>query len=103
MAPFCVRPLFERLESVLSLVEEVAFHHVDTRIAAFLMKSAKRNQGIVIRTHAEIASELGTSREVVTEILRDLEAEGLIQTLRGKIKILAASDLEKKSGVPQTV
>jgi CRP/FNR family transcriptional regulator len=93
----------KRLEIVLSLVEEVAFHHVDMRIAAYLLKSAKGHQGIVSRTHAEIASELGTSREVVTRILRDFEADGLIQTLRGKIKILGASDLEKKSGVPPAV
>ena len=32
---------------VLSLVEEVAFHHVDTRIAAFLMKSAEKEPGVL--------------------------------------------------------
>jgi CRP/FNR family transcriptional regulator len=83
----------KRLETVLGLVEEVAFHHVDMRTAAYLLKSAEGPQEIVSRTHAEIASELGTSREVVTRILRDFEADGMIKTLRGKIKILGASGL----------
>jgi CRP/FNR family transcriptional regulator, anaerobic regulatory protein len=93
----------KRLEIVLSLVEEVAFHHIDSRIAAHLLKFAEGEQNVVSRTHAEIASELGTSREVVTRILRDFEAEGMIQTLRGKIKIIGTSDLEKKSGIPPAV
>jgi CRP/FNR family transcriptional regulator, anaerobic regulatory protein len=93
----------KRLEIVLSLVEEVAFHHIDSRIAAYLLKSAKGQEGVVSRTHSEIASELGTSREVVTRILRDFEAEGMIQTLRGKIKILGTANLEKKSGISPAV
>jgi CRP/FNR family transcriptional regulator len=93
----------KRLEVVLSLVEEVSFQHIDTRIAAYLLKFAKGQQGVVSRTHGEIASELGTSREVVTRILRDFEADGMIQTLRGKIKILRAADLEKKAGIPPAV
>ena len=86
----------KRLEIVLALVEEVAFHHVDTRIAAYLVKSARGRHNVVSRTHAEIASELGTSREVVTRILKDFEAEGLITTLRGRIRILRPADLEEK-------
>ena len=93
----------KRLEIVLSLVEEVAFHHIDSRIAAYLLKFADGQQGVVSKTHAEIASELGTSREVVTRILRDFEADGMIQTLRGRIKILGAADLKKKSGIPPAV
>jgi CRP/FNR family transcriptional regulator len=86
----------KRLEMVLALVEEVAFHHVDTRIAAYLVKSARGRQNVVARTHAEIASELGTSREVVTRILKDFEAAGLITTLRGSIRVLRPADLEEK-------
>jgi CRP/FNR family transcriptional regulator len=86
----------QRLEIVLALVEEVAFHHVDERIAAYLVRSARGRENVVSRTHAEIASELGTSREVVTRILRDFEAAGLITTLRGSIRILRPGDLGDK-------
>jgi len=90
----------QRLEVVLALVEEVAFHHVDRRIAGYLIKSARGRQNLVDRTHAEIASELGTSREVVTRILKDFESSGLITTLRGRIRVLKPADLEEKGTNP---
>lgn len=93
----------QRLEIVLALVEEVAFHHVDARIAAYLVRSAGGRQKVVDRTHAEIASELGTSREVVTRILKDFESAGLIATLRGRIRILKPADLEGKGANAATV
>lgn len=93
----------KRLEIVLALVEEVAFHHVDRRIAAYLIKTARGRQNVVDRTHAEIASELGTSREVVTRILKDFESSGLITTLRGRIRILKPAGLEEKGTNPAVV
>jgi CRP/FNR family transcriptional regulator len=93
----------QRLEIVLALVEEVAFHHVDMRIAAYLARAARGRQKVVNRTHAEIASELGTSREVVTRILKDFESSGLITTLRGSIRILRPADLEEKGAHPAAV
>lgn len=93
----------KRLEVVLALVEEVAFHHVDARIAAYLVKFARGRQNVVSRTHAEIASELGTSREVVTRILKDFEADGLITTLRGRIRVLRPTDLKDKGSDPLPV
>ena len=86
-----------RLEDVLRLLEEVAFRHVDVRIASYLLQHGEAPTGAVNRTHSQIASELGTSREVVTRILKDLEAEGLIVTLRGRIEIRRLGELRKKA------
>jgi CRP/FNR family transcriptional regulator len=92
-----------RLDAVLTLVEEVAFHHVDARLAAYLLKASEGARGIVNRTHGEIASELGTSREVVSRILSDFEAEGLIAISRGRIGILQSEELEQKRGISPLV
>lgn len=78
----------KRLDMLLTLVEEVAFHHVDARVAAYLASEAEGAPGSVAATHQQIAAEVGTSREVVSRILRDLEAEGLLVTERGRIKVL---------------
>jgi CRP/FNR family transcriptional regulator len=88
-----------RLENVLTLVDEVAFRHVDSRLAAHLVRHAGTRQKSVTRTHGEIAAELGTSREVVTRILSDFEADGLISTSRGRIHILQPEAL-KERGAP---
>jgi CRP/FNR family transcriptional regulator len=89
----------KRLENVLALVDEVAFHHMDSRLAAHLVRQAGERQKVVTATHGEIAAELGTSREVVTRILSDFEADGLIATSRGRIRILRADAL-RKYGAP---
>ncbi len=85
----------KRLEEVLSLVDEVAFHHMDARLAAFLLKNAAGRPSTVGRTHVEIADELGTSREVVTRILRDFEGDGMITTSRGSIQVLRPDRLRE--------
>jgi CRP/FNR family transcriptional regulator len=87
----------KRLDELLVLVDEVAFHHVDSRIAAYLSRHGEAGS-TVQRTHAEIASELGTSREVVTRILRDFEADGIIATSRGKIDIRQPDALRDRAG-----
>jgi len=93
----------KRLEIVLTMVEEVAFRHVDARIAAHLGRLTRDGNGLVTTTHAEIAGELGTSREVVTRILKDLEAEGLLATFRGKIRILRPEELKERAEKPSAV
>jgi CRP/FNR family transcriptional regulator len=93
----------KRLDNVMTLVEEVAFHHVDTRIAAKLAQLAAGRTHTVTRTHAELAAELGTSREVVTRILADLEADGLIAIERGRIRILLPEKLAARAVVDSSV
>jgi len=88
----------QRMADIISLVEEVVFSRVDRRIASYLLKRHQANkQPIVQATHQEIASDLGTSREVVSRILKDFEVKSLIQVSRGSIKLLEINALEAKS------
>ncbi|HEX9677091.1 MAG TPA: Crp/Fnr family transcriptional regulator [Anaerolineales bacterium] len=90
--------LSQRLASVMAIVEQVAFQRMDTRLAAFLLERS-RSQNPVRITHQEIAAELGSSREVVSRILEDFAARGLIRTARGAIEILSAKGLQTAAGV----
>jgi CRP/FNR family transcriptional regulator len=78
--------LSARLAAVIATVEEVAFRRVDLRLAEFLVKQTDR-QRTITRTHQEIASELGTAREVISRILKDFEREQIIALARGTITI----------------
>lgn len=89
--------LSKRLALVISVVEEVAFKRMDTRIAEYLLSNLPENSRILKVTHHQIADELGTSREVVSRILKDIENEGLISLSRGLIKIEDVTSLNKKS------
>ena len=84
-----------RLDAMLALVEEVAFRHVDQRIASHLLSAPSRSGGLVRTTHARIALEIGTSREVVSRILKDFEARGILRVSRGAVRILRPKELER--------
>ena len=89
--------LSKRLALVISVVEEVAFKRMDTRITEYLISNLPKGHNQLKVTHHQIADELGTSREVVSRILKDMENEGLISLSRGIIKIEDVTALNKKS------
>ena len=74
-----------RLNELLGLVNEVAFAHIDRRLAAWLL--ARADAGHVTATHQSIADELGTAREVVSRLLKELERQGLVRLTRGEVTI----------------
>ena len=85
--------LSQRLVSVMTLVDEVAFQRMDTRIASFRLERSHLENTVHI-THQEIAAELGSSREVISRILADFANRGLIRPGRGEIEILDPESLE---------
>ncbi|MCB0071632.1 MAG: Crp/Fnr family transcriptional regulator [Caldilineaceae bacterium] len=86
----------QRLADVIATVEEVAFRRMDARIAEFLAGLGENGATIPI-THQEIASELGTAREVVSRILKDLERGGLIALSRGAVTLLDGDGLNARA------
>jgi CRP/FNR family transcriptional regulator len=95
---FVFELLSQRLSAVMAIVEEVAFHRMDVRVAALIIERSRRSDLIHI-THQEIAAELGSSREVISRILEDFSAQGMIEVSRGSIKILEREDLQTRSVV----
>ena len=83
---FVMKLYYDRLAGVLSLVDMVLFKSVDSRLISFLKKNTI-NQQIEI-THQQLAGELGTAREVVSRLLKQMEKDQLIRLERGKIRIL---------------
>lgn len=83
----------QRLSSLIQRVEEIAFGRLDARLARFLVTHSGQGARPVQVTHQEIASELGTAREVVTRQLKALESSGWIRTGRGKIEVIDAGAL----------
>lgn len=90
--------LTQRLLSVMAIVDEVAFRRMDARLASFLLDRS-RIQNPLHLTHQEIASELGSSREVISRILEDFASHGLIRTARGAIEIVDAESLRTRAAM----
>jgi CRP/FNR family transcriptional regulator len=74
-------------------VDEIAFRRMDARIASLLLTRVYAQNPIQI-THQQIASELGSSREVISRLLEDFSERGLIRSGRGEIEVLDAGGLE---------
>src|SRR3954471_15867553 len=81
---FVFQMFSSRLTEVMSLVEEVAFRRMDQRLARRLA-DLLAEEGSVEVTHADIAADLGTAREVVSRLLKEFERRGAIALSRGKI------------------
>ncbi len=86
MRNFIFEIVNRRLATVMALVEEVAFGRMDVRLREYL--SAKAEHGVLRTTHQNIAYDLGTSREVVSRLLKDLERKGIVALSRNEITLL---------------
>jgi len=85
MQDFIFNLLSERLAAVMTLVEEVAFGRMDERLRDYLRERSRN--GVLSITHQAIANDLGTSREVVSRLLKDLEKKGEISLARNRIEL----------------
>jgi CRP/FNR family transcriptional regulator, anaerobic regulatory protein len=74
----------ERLADLMSLVEAVAFHKLDRRVAAALLGRGR----VVALTHQQLADEVGSVREIVTRVLHGFADAGWVQLARGSIELL---------------
>lgn len=78
----------KRFSDVMNMVNDAVFHRLDKRVLNYIKQqiSATGNNPLKI-THREIASNLGTSREVVSRVLKKIENEGEILQTKEGIKI----------------
>ncbi|MBS3776739.1 MAG: Crp/Fnr family transcriptional regulator [Bacteroidales bacterium] len=77
-----------RLTELLMLVDNISFNQTDSRLYKKL-KDLQNKQGNAISiTHQQLAYEIGTAREVISRLLKQMEKEEFIKLERGKIKIL---------------
>ncbi|MFD2203059.1 Crp/Fnr family transcriptional regulator [Shivajiella indica] len=77
-----------RFHEMLIALDAVAFKRMDERLMRYIvtkMKQQKTNE--LHTTHQEIANELGTSREVISRLLKQLEKKKWIELGRNVIYI----------------
>jgi len=79
----------EKFDEVIDMVKVLTFSNKEKRLYDFLIKKADlNNSNIIHKTHQEIANELGSSREVISRLLKKLEKEGKVSLALKEIKIL---------------
>ncbi|MGI6050489.1 MAG: Crp/Fnr family transcriptional regulator [Acetivibrionales bacterium] len=71
--------------SLLGLVENITFKRTSDRLTDFLITKTAGGAYPLYATHENIASEIGTAREVVSRLLKEMEGKGQVSLSRGKI------------------
>jgi CRP/FNR family transcriptional regulator len=85
MRAFIFSHFSERLGTMIELIEDIVFGKMDKRLVSFLIEKAENN--VVNSTHQQIANELGSSREVISRILKDMEKKGRVMLSRNMIRV----------------
>lgn len=83
----------ERLQDMMAVLERVAFHKIEARLAHGLLERAVG--GEVSATQAELAAQIGSAREVVARQLDTFAKRGLVERERGSIRLIDIPALER--------
>ena len=91
---YLLQNLTQRLGDIVQLVSEVTFHRLDLRLACLLGQLFERSNGEPLKTtHAQLARELGTTREMVSRILKEFEHQQCVLLSRGEIHLVSSEGL----------
>lgn len=79
-----------RFRELLQTLHQIAFHSLDEKLLMYLKQqfTALKSKTISI-THQEIASDMNSSREVISRLLKKLESDNLIAISRNEITNLS--------------
>ncbi|MGB3949104.1 MAG: Crp/Fnr family transcriptional regulator [Bacteroidia bacterium] len=80
----------QRFNELLKSLESVAFHKLDERLINYLKAKAKiTGKNAIQLSHNQIAEEMGTSRVVISRLLKQLENDKKLVLYRNEIKLLS--------------
>lgn len=92
---FIMGTIHDRFNELLKTIDLIAFQKLDERLRHYLEQKAK-NLGtkLLNLSHEQIATDLATSRVVISRLLKALENEGLLLLYRNQIKLLSTFEIK---------
>lgn len=86
---FVMRTIRTRFNELLKSIDQLAFQKLDERLIHYLKEKSKTTGSALINmSHEQIASEMASSREVISRLLKRLENEEKLLLYRNQIKLL---------------
>jgi CRP-like cAMP-binding protein len=79
-----------------NLVSQLSFNKVSERVVMLLLDDTVKDGDLVRMTQADLAANIGTTREVVARCLAGLQADGLIRLGRGRVTVLHREKLRQQ-------
>lgn len=78
-----------RYSELIHIIQDLIINKMDQRLLQYLKEKTKKTKSKNLKmSHSEIASELGTVREVVSRVIKKLELEGHLSQDAGMIKVM---------------
>lgn len=84
----------KRITDLFMVIEEIAFKRMDIRVAQKLLE-LKDAKSVLHLTHQQLATELGTAREVISRQLKEFERRGWANLSRGEIELRDVAAIER--------
>mgnify|MGYP003494584942 FL=1 len=86
---FVMKTIHFRFNELLKTIDQIAFQKLDERLVHYLKEKSKVTDSTLINlSHEQIANELGTSRVVISRLLKKLENDDKLLLYRNQIKLL---------------
>ncbi|MDO9254214.1 MAG: Crp/Fnr family transcriptional regulator [Bacteroidales bacterium] len=87
---FYVYEMFnKRYLDLIDTIDQLIFNRLDERLYNYLKeKTVLSGNGHINVTHQQIATDMGTAREVISRLLKKLELENKISTSRNQVVVL---------------
>lgn len=92
---FIMGTIHDRFNELLKTIDLIAFQKLDERLRHYLEQKAKNSGSKVLNlSHEDIATDLATSRVVISRLLKSLENNGLLLLYRNQIKLLSTFEIK---------
>ena len=86
---FVMRTYARRFEELLETIDNIAFRRMDERLEDYLRNKVESTGAKMLHvSHQEIATDLNTSREVVSRLLKQMEHSGMVKLGRNRIEVV---------------
>lgn len=86
---FVMNTIRSRFNELLNAIDQIAFMKLDERLLSYLKeKTAISGDSVIHMSHEQIAIELGSSREVISRLLKKLENDKYLTLGRNMIRLI---------------
>ncbi|MBS3914400.1 MAG: Crp/Fnr family transcriptional regulator [Bacteroidetes bacterium] len=88
---FVMKTFKNRFDELLRNIDQIAFQKLDDRLVLYLKQISKSTGSTLVNlTHEQIATDLGSSRVVISRLLKRLENDRRVILYRNQIKLMAS-------------